>query len=88
MFFDELKGKFDVDILKMPFMGYFLGFNGVSLQGKVEIEYYSTVKIILKFGKQKIYIYGQNLTIKNLDKTEIVVLGDVVATSCKEVQIA
>ncbi len=85
MFYEELFSNLGVDVLKASFLGYFVGFNGLSLQGKVKIEYYSTVKIILKFKNEKIYLYGQNLTIKNLDRGEIVVLGDIFCLSKKEV---
>lgn len=86
MFYDEIIKK--IDIQTFPnFLGLMLGFKGISLQGKFVVNYYSKIKIVLSFSKQKLYIYGQNLNLKNMDKNEIVVVGEIIAVCSREVQI-
>lgn len=87
MFYDELTNRIGLEVGTASFLGYCIGFKGVSLQGKFRIEYFSTVEIILSFGKQKFYVYGQNMSIKDLDKGEVVIIGDIICTSSREVQI-
>jgi len=87
MFYDELASRIGVDVNTASFLACQMGFKGISIQGKFKIEYFSSVKIILSFGKQKFYIYGKNLNMKNMDKGEIVIVGEVICTSAREVQI-
>jgi len=87
MFYDELASRIGVDVNTASFLACQMGFKGISIQGKFKIEYFSSVKIILSFGKQKLYVYGQNLNVKNMDRGEMVILGDIFCTSVREVQI-
>lgn len=87
MFYDELAGRMGIDVNTASFLTFHIGFKAISVQGRFKIEYFSSVKIILGFGKQKLYVYGQNLNMKNMDRNEMIIVGDIFCTSAREVQI-
>ncbi len=87
MFYDELTEKLGADASLASFLAYNLGFKGLSLQGKFKIDYFSSVKIILSVASQKVYIYGRNLSLQSIDKSELVVLGDLLCLSSREVSL-
>jgi len=87
MFFKEVFDELKIDTKLCPFVVTNLGFFGTIVEGKFFIDYYSTVKIILKTKKQNLYIYGQNLNIKNMQKDEIIIVGEIFSVSSREVNI-
>ncbi|MBR1925960.1 MAG: YabP/YqfC family sporulation protein [Clostridia bacterium] len=87
MFFKEIFDELKIDAKLCPFIVTNLGFLGTIVEGKFFVDYYSTVKIILKTKKQSLYIYGQNLNIKNMQKDEIIIVGEIFSVSSREVNI-
>ena len=87
MFFKEVFDDLKIDSKLCPFIVTNLGFLGTIIDGKFNIEYFSSVKIILKSKKQKLFVYGQNLTIKDMQPDEITILGEIFVVSSREVKI-
>ena len=87
MFFKEVFDDLKIAAKLCPFVVTNLGFLGTVIEGKFNIEYFSSVKIILKAKKQNLFVYGQNLTIKNMQPDEITILGEIFVISSREVKI-
>lgn len=58
---------------------------GVCVQGKTKILHLSTTKIVLFVQKEKLFIYGTDLQLKGFEKTEINIVGQIVAISKREI---
>ena len=87
MFFEEFAKTANIELKNMRFLANMLDFSSISLEGRFKIEYFSQTKIILLFAKQKVFVYGQNLQIKNLDKTELMITGNLLCVSSREVTL-
>ncbi len=87
MFFEEFAKTANIELKNMRFLANMLDFSSISLEGRFKIEYFSQTKIILLFAKQKVFVYGQNLQIKNLDKTELMITGNLLCISSREVTL-
>ena len=87
MFYSELVKKLGIEETISSFYSVNFANTGLSIQGNVKIILFSATKIILKYGKQTLYIYGNNLKLNNLSKTEIGIKGTIICTSSVEVSI-
>ena len=85
MFLDEFLKSLKQSKLTTPFSCQMLGFNAVCVEGKFCIEFFSTVKIVLSFKKEKLFVFGKNLELKNIDKNQVVVSGQIFCISNQEV---
>ncbi len=87
MFFEEFAKTANIELKNVRFLANMLDFYSISLEGRFKIEFFSQTKIILSFAKQKVFVYGQNLQIKNLDKTELMITGNLLCVSSREVTL-
>ncbi len=85
MFFDEFLKTLKQNQTFASFSLTLLGFNALLIQGKFEIDFFSNVKIVLSQKKQKIFVYGQNFELKNIDNTQMMIVGKILGISQKEV---
>lgn len=82
MFYDEIVKN---SAIKSKLQLFLLDFHTAKIEGKFFVEYFSSVKIIFSFKGEKLFVYGQNLSLKDLDKFETLVCGKIVCVSKKEV---
>ena len=82
MFYDEIVEN---SAIKSKFQIFLLDFKTAKIEGKFFVEYFSSVKIIFSFKGGKLFVYGQNLFLKDLDKFETLICGEIVCISKKEV---
>ncbi len=87
MFYKELIQKLGIEQAECAFFCVNFGNDALCVQGKIKILQFTATKIVLQCGKQKLFIYGNNLKLGTLEKTEINIKGQVICTSAKEVQI-
>lgn len=85
MFFKEMLNKFGLAEQVSDFCIVNFANSAVCILGNVKILHLSKTKIILMLKKEKVYIYGNDLQLVNLEKNEINILGQIVATSKKEI---
>jgi|GEM_PF-1906364 len=64
-----------------------IGNRALFVQGKARILSFSTVKIILALGHNKLFVYGKGLTIKHFTNSDIAITGQIVCSSSVEVRI-
>lgn len=86
MFLDEFLKTLKQENLTANFSCQILGFDALSIQGNFLINFFSSVKIVFSFKKQKMFVYGNNLTLKNIDKNQIVVCGNIFCIANQEVK--
>lgn len=88
MFFDEITKSLKQDISALKDFSYTNVANkGVFVNGKNTIEVFSSCKIVLKFAKHKLYIFGNNLKIETMNQTSFCVCGDIFCISDREVNL-
>ena len=87
MFLNELGKKLGVEEATSSFFCVNYANSGISVQGKIKITQFSSTKIVLNLGKSNLFIYGNNLKLKNFTKTEIGITGTIICTSSVEVSI-
>ena len=61
-----------------------LGNSGVIVEGYTGIRKYSKEEIVLRIRKKCIFIYGENMSIAEIGKGEIFVIGRIVRVSSEE----
>ena len=64
-----------------------VGNRALFVQGKAKILIFSTVKIVLRVGKNKLYVYGRSLAIKHFTDADIAITGEIICTSNREVSM-
>lgn len=87
MFFNEIIKNLKQEDMLAPFSLSFVGFNAILVEGHFAIDYFSSVKIVLTFKKQKLFLYGQNLTLKNMDSTQMMLTGKIFGVFDREIKI-
>jgi len=88
MFLNEILEKFGFSQQISNFCIINFANKGICIQGKTKILHLSTTKIVLYLQKEKVFIYGNNLQLKGFEKTEINIVGQIVAVSQKEILLS
>ena len=85
MFFEEISNSLGADIKALKEFSFINVANmGLVIYGKYNIMLYNTAKIILKNKQNTLYIYGQNLTIKSMNKTSFCIIGKIFCIGDRE----
>ncbi len=84
MFYDKFFDSLNLNELSAPFNFFCFGWNYFCLEGKCTISLFSSVKIVLSLKKQQVFICGNNLSIKDMDKGHITIVGNIETISSKE----
>ena len=87
MFYDKFFEFLDLNEIASPFNMVSLGFKEFCLEGKYGITLFLDNKIVLSIKKQKVFIYGKNLQIKDMDNFHITISGEIDTISKKELSL-
>lgn len=85
MFYDNFFKSTNLSELVSPFNILTFGFQTVTIEGKCSFRSFSDEKIVLSIKKQNVFILGKNLSIENMDKNHITIVGEIETISKKEI---
>ena len=87
MFYDKFFNSANLKELLSPFNVVSFGFQFVCIEGKCNVVMFSSTKIVLSIKKEKMFVFGKNLTILDMDSHHITIAGNIDAISKKEIKL-
>ena len=87
MFYDKFFNSINLKELPSPFNVVSFGFQFAHIEGKCHVIMFSSTKIVLSVRKEKMFVFGKNLTIENMSSNHITIAGNVDAISKKEIKL-
>ena len=84
----EKVAKLPVELMVKDFKFVNVGNRALFVQGKTKILAFSTVKIVLAVGRNKLFVYGKDLSVRHFTNSDIAITGQIVCSSSAEVMIS